>query len=62
MALSSAQKKGVGFLITAVLFAIVGIFLVANKSVPMVFPIIVDAIILIVGAYGITSIIKPDTS
>lgn len=62
MALSSAQKKGVGCLITAVLFAIVGIFLVANKSVPMVFPIIVDAIILIVGAYGITSIIKPDTS
>lgn len=61
MALNDTQKKGVGYLITAAFFAVVGVFLMAAGSVPLIVPIIMDAVILIVAGYGIYAITKPET-
>jgi predicted signal transduction protein with EAL and GGDEF domain len=62
MALSERQKKGIGFIATAVLFAVAGIVLLATVSTPVWLNIAIDAVVVVLGLVGIVITAKPDVA
>lgn len=61
MALTDKEKKGIGFLVSAIFFAVIGLITLLATGIPMWVPVIFDAVILVAGAFGIIAIVKPET-
>ena len=59
MALTDRQKKAVGYFVSAGLFGIAGGLTLALTSVPEIFPILMDAAVVVLGALGIVNVVKP---
>jgi membrane protein YdbS with pleckstrin-like domain len=62
MALSDRQKKGIGFIATAVLFALAGIVLLAFTATPAWVNIAIDAVVAVLAIIGIVVTAKPDVT
>ena len=60
MALTERQKKGVGFIVTAVLFAIAGVVILATVNTPTWVNIVIDGVVAVLGIIGIVITAKPD--
>lgn len=62
MALSDRQRKGIGFLATAALFALAGAILLIVPSTPNWVNVVIDVAVLALGAIGIVVVAKPDAT
>jgi hypothetical protein len=62
MALSDRQKKGIGFIATAVLFALAGAVLLATAVTPTWVNVAIDAVVAVLAIVGIVVAAKPDTA
>lgn len=60
--MTDRQKKGVGFIATAVLFAVAGIVLLATLNTPAWVNIAIDAVVVVLGLVGIAITAKPDAA
>jgi len=60
MALSARQKKGIGFVAAAVLFAIVGIVLIVTINTPAWVNVLVDGAVAVLAIIGIVVAAKPE--
>jgi hypothetical protein len=60
MALSDRQKKGIGYLVGAAILGVAGAVLLIFKLTPVWVPILMDAVIAVVGILGITTIARPE--
>jgi hypothetical protein len=60
MALSDRQKKGIGFIATAVLFAVAGGVLLATVTTPTWVNVVIDGVVAVLGIIGIVVSAKPD--
>jgi hypothetical protein len=58
--MTDRQKKGIGFIATAVLFAIAGGVLLATVSTPAWVSIVIDGAVAVLGIVGIVISAKPD--
>lgn len=60
MALSERQKKGIGFLVVAGLFALAGAALLIWPVTPLIVPILLDVAVMIAAGFGIAVTAKPE--
>jgi hypothetical protein len=62
MALTARQKKGIGYLVGAVILGIAGAVLLIFSLTPTWVPVVLDALVAIAGIMGIVTIARPDVS
>lgn len=58
--MNDRQKKGVGFLATAGVFAIAGGVLLVFPVTPVVVPVLLDAAVALLALFGIFIVAKPE--
>jgi hypothetical protein len=60
MALTARQKKGLGYLIGAVILAIAGAVLLIWSVTPVWVPVVLDVLVVVAGVLGISVIARPE--
>ena len=60
MALTNRQKKGIGYLVGAVILALAGAALLIWTATPTWIPVILDVAVAVAAVFGIVTIAKPD--
>ena len=61
MALSVRQKKGIGYLVTAVILALAGAALLIWTATPAWIPVIINVAVAVAAVLGITVVANPET-
>lgn len=62
MALSDRQKKGIGYIASAVIFGIAGAVLLIFTTTPIWVPVVLDVLVVVAGVIGITVVARPDVT
>jgi len=61
MSLSVRQKKGIGYLVTAVILALAGAALLIWTATPAWIPVIINVAVAVAAVLGITVVANPET-
>ena len=61
MALSVRQKKGIGYLVTAVILALAGAALLIWTATPAWIPVVINVAVAVAAVLGITVVANPET-